>query len=147
MTRIGLMLMLVCAIAGGMFQSWNSQSKPVPVAKAVAPITPKVKTEKGSVHMRGGVDYGPYMSDLQRRIKKQWFPPKADQSDKIKVVFKVHSDGTATNTRLTRPSKSKAASQAALNAVSKASPFRPLPRNAPNDIDIEFTFDYNVLSK
>jgi tetratricopeptide (TPR) repeat protein len=27
-----------------------------------------------------------------------------------------------------------------------ASPFQPLPDGAPNDVDIQFTFDYNILS-
>ena len=33
----------------------------------------------------GGPDYKPYMLDLQRRIKRAWFPPKGDESKKVVV--------------------------------------------------------------
>jgi hypothetical protein len=29
--------------------------------------------------------------------------------------------------------------------VENAAPFRPLPAGAPEDVDIQFTFDYNVF--
>ena len=142
MTKIGLVLMLVCAIAGGISYSWNSQDKPVPVT--VAPTKPKVVTEKNK---RGDVDFGPYMADLQRRIKLRWFPPKADETDKVQLVFKVHSNGTMSNLHVTKASKSAAGNQAARNAIQKASPFRPLPKGSPSSVDIQFTFDYNVFTE
>jgi TonB family protein len=86
------------------------------------------------------------MADLQRRIKRQWFPPKGNESKRVKVVFKVHRDGQMSNLRMLVSSGLTIADQAALKAVENAAPFRNLPDGAPDDVDIEFTFDYNVFN-
>jgi TonB family protein len=99
-----------------------------------------------SVEARKDVDFGPYMADLQRRIKRAWFPPKGNESKRVKVVFKVHKDGQMTNLRILISSGLQIADAAALKAVENAAPFRPLPDGAPTDVDIEFTFDYNVFN-
>ncbi len=99
-----------------------------------------------SVAARKDVDFGPYMADLQRRIKRAWFPPKGNESKRVKVVFKVHRDGQMTNLRMLNSSGLAIADQAALKAVENAAPFRQLPDGAPDDVDIEFTFDYNVFN-
>lgn len=99
-----------------------------------------------SVAARKDVDFGPYMADLQRRIKRAWFPPKGNESKRVKVVFKVHRDGQMTNLRMLNSSGLAIADQAALKAVENAAPFRQLPEGAPDDVDIEFTFDYNVFN-
>lgn len=85
------------------------------------------------------------MADLQRRIKRAWFPPKGNESKRVVVVFKVHTNGTMSNLRLVRGSGVSIADNAALKAVKNAAPFRPLPKGAPPDVDIQFTFDYNVF--
>ncbi|HMX47860.1 MAG TPA: energy transducer TonB, partial [Candidatus Obscuribacter sp.] len=99
-----------------------------------------------SIAARKDVDFGPYMADLQRRIKRAWFPPKGNESKRVKVIFKVHKDGQMTNLRMLISSGLTIADQAALKAVENAAPFRPLPDGAPDDVDIEFTFDYNVFN-
>lgn len=99
-----------------------------------------------SVAARKDVDFGPYMADLQRRIKRAWFPPKGNESKRVKVIFKVHKDGQMSNLRLLVSSGLTIADQAALKAVENAAPFRELPAGAPDDVDIEFTFDYNVFN-
>ena len=91
-------------------------------------------------------DFGPYLADLQRRIKRAWFPPKGYESKRVVVVFKVNKDGALSNLRLDHASGAAIADQAALKAVENAAPFRPLPRGASADVDIPFTFDYNVFS-
>lgn len=103
------------------------------------------KPGRPSLAAQKDVDFGPYMADLQRRIKRAWFPPKGNESKTVKVVFKVHRNGTMSNLRLARSSGLAIADQAALKAVKNAAPFRPLPKGAPNDVDIQFTFDYNVF--
>jgi len=92
------------------------------------------------------IDFGPYMAELQRRIKRAWFPPKDARSKRVKVIFKVHRNGEMTNLRLANSSGLTAADEAALKAVESAAPFHPLPIGAPADVDIEFTFDYNVFN-
>lgn len=92
------------------------------------------------------VDFGPYMADLQRRIKRAWFPPKGNESKRVVVVFKVHRGGELSHLRLDKSSGVAVADEAALKAVENAAPFRPLPAGAPDDVDIQFTFDYNVFA-
>ncbi len=103
------------------------------------------KPGRPSVAAQKDVDFGPYMADLQRRIKRAWFPPKGNESKRVVVVFKVHSNGTMSNLRLVTGSGVSIADQAALKAIQNAAPFRPLPEGAPEDVDIQFTFDYNVF--
>jgi TonB family protein len=92
------------------------------------------------------VDFGPYMADLQRRIKRAWFPPKGNESKRVVVIFKVHRGGELSNLRLEHASGVAIADNAALKAVENAAPFRPLPAGASDDVDIQFTFDYNVFT-
>ena len=73
------------------------------------------------------VDFGPYMADLQRRIKRAWFPPKGNESKRVVVQFKVHRGGELSNLRIDHSSGVAVADQAALKAVENAAPFRPLP--------------------
>jgi len=92
------------------------------------------------------VDFSLYMAELQRRIKRAWFPPKIARSKRVQVIFKVHRNGEMTNLRLANSSGLTAADEAALKAIEAAAPFHPLPAGAPADVDIEFTFDYNVFN-
>jgi TonB family protein len=92
------------------------------------------------------VDMGPYMADLQRRIKRAWFPPQGHQSDRVVVVFKIYRLGSMSDLKLTHSSGVAASDQAALDAVQHASPFRSLPAGAPDNVDIPFTFDYNAFN-
>ncbi|MBX9571318.1 MAG: TonB family protein [Candidatus Obscuribacterales bacterium] len=101
---------------------------------------------KPSVAAQADVDFGPYMQDLQRRIKRAWFPPRGQESKRVKVIFKIHTDGTLEALRISGSSGLAIADKAALDAVQNAAPFRPLPAGAPPVVDIEFTFDYNVFS-
>lgn len=103
------------------------------------------KPGRPSLSAQKDVDFGPYMADLQRRIKRAWYPPKGNESKRVQVVFKVHSNGTMSNLRIIGSSGLAIADQAALKAVQNAAPFRPLPEGAPADVDIQFTFDYNVF--
>jgi len=62
------------------------------------------------------------------------------------VVFKVHSGGELSALRIDHGSGVAIADNAALKAVEDAAPFRPLPAGAPDSVDIQFTFDYNVFN-
>lgn len=91
------------------------------------------------------LDYGPYMADLQRRVKRAWFPPRGNESKKVAVTFKLHRDGNVSQLRLDRSSGQASADQAALKAVQNAAPFRPLPSGSPDDVNIQYTYDYDQL--
>lgn len=140
MTRIALILMVVCAIAGGVFYMWNSHenTKSAPAVAVAPPVEPTKQASRDA-------DFGPYMAELQRRIKRAWYPPKSHESDRIQVIFKVQTNGTMSHLRVSKASSSAIANQAALKAVQNAAPFSPLPDGAPESVDIQFTFDYNVF--
>lgn len=90
-------------------------------------------------------NFGPYMAELQRRIKRAWFPPKGPASKRVVVVFKIHTRGEMSHLRIEQSSGNSDTDNAALKAVENAAPFAHLPANSPDDVDIQFTFDYNVF--
>lgn len=91
-------------------------------------------------------DFGPYMRDLQRRIKMNWDPPKGNESKRVVLLFKIAKDGRLLSCSVFKSSGLPNADNAALNAVKLTAPFRPLPAEFKGQsIDIQFTFDYNVF--
>lgn len=91
-------------------------------------------------------DFGPYMRELQRRIKMNWDPPKGNESKRVVLLFKIAKDGRLLSVRVFKSSGIPNADRAALNAVELTAPFRPLPAEFRGaSIDIQFTFDYNVF--
>lgn len=91
-------------------------------------------------------DFGPYMRDLQRRIKMNWDPPKGNESKRVVLLFKIAKDGRLLSVRVYKSSGISSADKAALSAVQLTAPFRPLPSDfRGSSIDIQFTFDYNVF--
>lgn len=90
------------------------------------------------------VDFGGYMADLQKRIKQLWNPPKSSASKHCTVIFKIHSGGQISHLRLAQSSGVDSVDTASLEAVKLAKQVKPLPPGASTDIDIQFTFDYNV---
>lgn len=91
-------------------------------------------------------DFGPYMRELQRRIKMNWDPPKGNESKRVVLLFKIAKDGRLLSCSVFKSSGLQNADKAAINAVHLAAPFRPLPPDFKGQsIDIQFTFDYNVF--
>jgi len=98
------------------------------------------------VDARREPNFGPYMSELQRRIKANWDPPRGDESKRVVLLFKIARDGRLLNVKVVKSSGSPAADKAALAAVELTAPFRNLPSDFRGDsVDIQFTFDYNVF--
>ncbi len=91
-------------------------------------------------------DFGPYMRELQRRIKMNWNPPKGNESKRVVLMFKIAKDGRLLSCSVFKSSGLPSADKAALDAVKLTAPFKPLPAEYKNSsIDIQFTFDYNVF--
>jgi len=101
--------------------------------------------KQSSVGAAKDPDFSLFMSRLQSLIKKAWFPPHDAQTKTVRVMFKVHTNGELSNLRISHSSGISVADQAALSAVENAAPFGHLPEFSPENVDIEFTFDYNVL--
>jgi len=95
----------------------------------------------------GGIraDVDPYMADLQRRIKRAWFPPKGNEVKRVVVRFRINKGGELSNLSIEHSSGLAIADQAALKAIENAAPYRPLPAGSKDHLDIQFTFDYNVF--
>lgn len=91
-------------------------------------------------------DFGPYMRELQRRIKMNWDPPKGNESKRVVLMFKIGRDGRLLSNRVLKSSGLPSADSAAKHAVELTAPFKPLPPEYKGDsVDIQFTFDYNVF--
>ena len=91
-------------------------------------------------------DFGPYMRELQRKIKLNWDPPKGNESKRVVLLFKIAKDGRLLTCRVLKSSGLQSADAAALKAVELTAPFKPLPADyRGQSIDIQFTFDYNVF--
>ncbi len=91
-------------------------------------------------------DFGPYMRELQRRIKMNWDPPKGNESKRVVLLFAISRDGRLLNVKIHKSSGLPVADRAAISAVQLTAPFKPLPPEYKgNSVDIQFTFDYNVF--
>ena len=101
--------------------------------------------QPASIAAKKDVDFGPYMNELQRRIKRSWRPPRGNESKRVIVTFKINKTGELSNLNLKKGSGFEPADKAALLAIQTAAPFARLPEGAPTSVDIEFTFDYNVF--
>ena len=92
-------------------------------------------------------NWGPYMRDLEQRIKRNWSPPKGDSSKRVVITFTIGRDGRLLSHRVTKSSGVPLADRAAMSAIELTAPFRPLPPEFKGQsVPIEFTFDYNVLN-
>lgn len=91
------------------------------------------------------IDFGPYMSNMQRRIKSMWHPPKENETKRAVVIFRIDTNGNMSDLHLDAPSKNPDVDKAALKAVVDASPFDALPKGAQPYVDIQFVFDYTVF--
>ena len=92
------------------------------------------------------VDFGPYMKEVQRRIKLNWDPPKEKSDKQVVVLFKIAKDGRLLSCKVKQSSGVPDVDKAAIKAVEITAPFRPLPsKYNDNSVDVQFTFDYKVF--
>jgi TonB family protein len=92
------------------------------------------------------VDFGPYMAELQRRVKRNWIPPEQGNSRRSVLRFSISRNGEISNLRVGKTSGNPDSDAAAMDAVRRAAPFRTLPSGYKGkNIDIQFTFDINVF--
>ncbi|MGE0199964.1 MAG: energy transducer TonB [Candidatus Melainabacteria bacterium] len=99
------------------------------------------------VDVGADVDFGPFMADLERRIKRNWHPPRAGNSKRVKVQFRLARDGRLLDIDILGHSGDPSSDTAALEAVRASAPFRPFPSGVKEEsLPIEFTFDYNVFN-
>lgn len=93
------------------------------------------------------LNWAPYMKSLEANIKKNWNPPKAKESKRVVTIFKISKDGELLSLKIKESSGDKEADDAAIRAIKESAPFKPLIKGfTGQSVDIEFTFDYNVLN-
>lgn len=88
--------------------------------------------------------WGPYMRDLQQRVKRNWILPKEVSQKHIvaTVNFTVDRSGRLLDCKITKSSGIPEADKAVKDAIEKTAPFRPLPKEFKGySTPIEFTFD------
>lgn len=138
----------VPVIAGGSVSSTSSNASAGSVAMPGTKANPSPGNKNGALGVDAirDPDFGPYMKELQRRIKQSWRPPRGNESRRVVVVFRVNRAGQLEDVQISKSSGLAVADQAAIAAVERIFPFKPLPPEyAEENIDIEFTFDYNVF--
>lgn len=149
-TRVAVAVPTKDPVADPVVQSNEPEPPAAPAQSSGSPNGTGPSGSTGSEAGGGGdgddFDFGAYLSEVQKRIKKNWFPPRGAESLSVVLKFKVLKDGTATSIRLVRSSGIAAADDAAKTAIMNGSPFPSLPKSAGDDIDIKFTFDYNVFN-
>jgi TonB family protein len=92
-------------------------------------------------------DFGPFMADLERRIKRNWLPPRGSERRRVKLVFYLLRDGRLFKVDTVGSSGDPLADRAAVAAVEASAPFMAFPPQVKEDVlPVEFTFDYNVLN-
>lgn len=88
------------------------------------------------------IDFGPYMAETQRRIKKNWKPPSGVHS--VQVIFKVHQNGKISDVHLKNMVGDVVKDLAAMKAVMDTQ-LPPLPEGSPESVDIQMTFDWKLV--
>lgn len=91
-------------------------------------------------------EYGLYFADLQRRIKRAWFPPKQREVAHVVFFLKVHRGGEVSDVRINRSSGLNLFDQAALRAIENAAPLKPLPPDQCETIDVAITFEHDIVA-
>jgi TonB family protein len=87
------------------------------------------------------IDFGPYMANMQRRIKSKWIVKDHLTHSPITVQFKLYREGFITGLTLQKGCEDSEVDQAAMEAVRNATPLAPLPAGTPANVDIAFTFN------
>lgn len=93
-------------------------------------------------------DWGAYAAEMIRRIKLHWDVPELARlgwKGSLTVRFYIRADGTVQDAKIIRYSGIPPFDNAALQAILKSSPFRPLPEDLHEEREgVTVTFLYNM---
>ena len=93
-------------------------------------------------------NFGPYLAQVQQKIRDHWQPPKLDQSKHVVVLYRIACNGQLLQAKVQTSSGLPIADQAALSAVRQAAPFPALPATyTGKSVDVEFEFDYEMTRR
>lgn len=118
-------------------------------------MNPEFKSESSARASVGGFsinttawDFAPYLLDLKQRIKQHWIPPLAFTAlgaihGYTKINFRIYPDGRMEALDVVETRGHESLHRSSMNAIKGAAPFRPLPKDFPEDyLDITFGFYY-----
>ncbi|MFN2634508.1 MAG: energy transducer TonB [Thermoanaerobaculia bacterium] len=98
-------------------------------------------------------DWGPYADEMVRRIKLHWDVPKLAElgwKGKLTIHFDIRVDGSASGATIVAGSGIPPFDYAAMQAILKSNPFRPLPKDLLKEVPgkdregVTVTFFYNM---
>jgi TonB family protein len=92
---------------------------------------------------REKIDYSHYMNTVSTWLRGAWAPPSAGKSSRVEVVFNIKRNGDIKNLKVKQSADNAVTDKAAMDAVRLAEPFRPFEKGWPEEVTIEFNFDYN----
>lgn len=89
--------------------------------------------------------FGPYMRELQKRIKANWKPPLDGESKRVILLFRIDKSGQLVNSSIYKSSGNMLFDNEAMKALKNTAPFKPLPSEFKGkSVDIQFTFDMKL---
>ncbi|MEC4818010.1 MAG: TonB family protein, partial [Scytonema sp. PMC 1069.18] len=93
-------------------------------------------------------DLGPYLAQLQEKVRQQWIPGLTQSSRRTVLLFTINRTGQVSKLEITSSSGYDVTDEVAINAVKRAAPFAPLPTTYEhNYLNIEFSFSINVYGQ
>lgn len=101
------------------------------IASAVRPMPPSSQPD---------VDFGPYMAGLQRRIHEKVVGVSVAENTRAVALLRIQASGEVSSVKLLTRSLNRQFDENVLSAMRNVA-LRPLPKGAPADIDVQFTFD------
>jgi hypothetical protein len=119
-------------------------------------MNPEFKNESSARASVGGIsinttawDFAPYLLDLKQRVKQHWIPPLAFTAlgaihGYTKINFRIYPDGKLEALAVIETNGHESLHRSSLNAIKGAAPFRPLPKDFPEEY-LEITFGFYYL--
>ena len=105
-------------------------------------------SDYSKIQTEDGVNFGPYMDEMQSIMKKNWTPPDKSKSAIIETSYKVSKNGEISDIKIVKSDASEENNKAVIETLNKVSPLPPLPLGYKEDsIMINFTFAINSIKK
>lgn len=101
--------------------------------------------ENEDVNKVDNLDLNSYVHCVERLIYSKWQPPKNIEYKKIVTLIHITRNGKLISVTIKNSSGNTMVDQAALDAVKKAAPFPPMPKEYKyKDVNLEIYFEYNI---
>lgn len=120
-----------------MIESIDSDGQPTPLTIQIGGRSNSGKGAPSNLHE--------YLKLLNKKVKSHWIPPRG--TDRIAIIeFRISADGKLVSTRALRARghTDVEAEAAAISAITKSFPFKPLPPEVKAaNLDVRYTFNYH----